>query len=311
MTSDLLRSCSSKAMAPGVRLVVVTPARIIRLKGEARTGLTPGGTCHKADIQSWQSNSGVKRIGSAPKEFAIQPAINALQISALLTTVVSMAVAMGLGALIGLERQARQRTAGLRTNTLVSVGAALFVDLAHRLNGFPASVHVLAYVVSGVGFLGAGAIMKEGLTITGLNTAATLWCSAAVGACAGAQQLGIAGVGALSVLMINTLLRPVAKRIGRQPMLDAPTEAAYLIQVFVISDAAAHGVILKRLVSWLHAIGCESRDIDYESFGHDRVLIQVTLISSTVLADELNKVTARASTLPGVAHAYWVVSGDE
>jgi putative Mg2+ transporter-C (MgtC) family protein len=242
---------------------------------------------------------------------AIQPAVDAFQIGALLTTLIGVATAMGLGALIGIERQARQRTAGLRTNTLVAVGAAVFVDLANRLNGFPASVHVLAYVVSGVGFLGAGAIMKEGANITGLNTAATLWCSAAVGACAGAQQIGIAVIGALFVLMINTLLRPVAKRINRQPMLEAPTEAAYLIHVFVISDSAAQGVVVKRLMAWLRAIGCESREIEHDGFGDDRVLIQVTLMSSSIHAEELNAVTARASSLPGVAKAYWQIGMDE
>jgi putative Mg2+ transporter-C (MgtC) family protein len=79
-----------------------------------------------------------------------------------------------LGGLIGLERQVRQRTAGLRTNTLVAVGAAVFVDMANALQGHDRAVHVVAYVASGIGFLGAGAIMKEGANITGLNTAATL-----------------------------------------------------------------------------------------------------------------------------------------
>jgi putative Mg2+ transporter-C (MgtC) family protein len=69
------------------------------------------------------------------------------------------------------------------------VGAASFVDLAVRLSGVDGAVRVVAYVVSGIGFPGAGAIMNEGLTIRGLNTAATLWCSAAVGACSGAGYI--------------------------------------------------------------------------------------------------------------------------
>src|ERR1700751_4641217 len=99
-----------------------------------------------------------------------------------------LTLAMMLGAMIGAERQWRQRSAGMRTNTLVCFGAAAFVDLGATLAGAN-SVGVIAYVVSGVGFLGAGAIMKEGASIRGLNTAATLWCSAAVGACAGAGEL--------------------------------------------------------------------------------------------------------------------------
>jgi putative Mg2+ transporter-C (MgtC) family protein len=104
-------------------------------------------------------------------------------------TLVSLFVAFIFGALIGAERQYRQRSAGLRTNVLVSVGAAAFVDLADHLAGPEGSVRVIAYVVSGIGFLGAGAIMKEGMNVRGLNTAATLWASAAVGSCAGADMV--------------------------------------------------------------------------------------------------------------------------
>jgi putative Mg2+ transporter-C (MgtC) family protein len=89
-------------------------------------------------------------------------------------SVASLALAFFLGMLIGSERQYRQRTAGLRTNVLVSLGAAAFVDLGMRLNANSGAVQVVAYVVSGVGFLGAGVIMKEGMNVRGLNTAATL-----------------------------------------------------------------------------------------------------------------------------------------
>src|ERR1700746_2654706 len=88
-------------------------------------------------------------------------------------TLVSLFVAFVFGTLIGAERQYRQRSAGLRTNVLVAVGAAAFVDLADHLAGADGSVRVIAYVVSGIGFLGAGAIMKEGMNVRGLKTGAT------------------------------------------------------------------------------------------------------------------------------------------
>ena len=146
--------------------------------------------------------------------------IQNLNLHSLLDTFVSLSTAFVQGGLIGFERQVRQRTAGLRTNTLVAVGAAVFVDMANRLGGHEGAVHVVAYVVSGIGFLGAGAIMKEGANITGLNTAATLWGSAAVGACAGADLIGEALVASLFVLASNTLLRPVVNRINRRPVND-------------------------------------------------------------------------------------------
>jgi len=108
--------------------------------------------------------------------------IKTFQLYDFLDTLISLFVAFVFGTLIGAERQYRQRSAGLRTNVLVAVGAAAFVDLAERLAGPEGAVRVIAYVVSGIGFLGAGAIMKEGMNVRGLNTAATLWASAAVGA---------------------------------------------------------------------------------------------------------------------------------
>lgn len=103
-------------------------------------------------------------------------------------TLFSYALALILGTLIGAERQYRQRTAGLRTNALVALGAAAFVDLAQKLGGNVEAIRVISYTVSGIGFLGAGVIMKEGMNVRGLNTAATLWCSAAVGSCAGTDM---------------------------------------------------------------------------------------------------------------------------
>ena len=105
--------------------------------------------------------------------------IETFQFYDFLDTLVSLLVAFVFGTLIGAERQYRQRSAGLRTNVLVAVGAAAFVDLGERLAGADGAVRVIAYVVSGIGFLGAGAIMKEGMNVRGLNTAATLWASAA------------------------------------------------------------------------------------------------------------------------------------
>ncbi len=126
-------------------------------------------------------------------------------------------LALCLGAVIGAERQWRQRAAGLRTNTLVCLGAAAFVDLGNTVGG-PTSTNVISYVVSGVGFLGAGAIMKDGANIRGLNTAATLWCSAAVGACAGAGELLDAVFVTVLLMGVNLAMRPVSRFIDRRSL---------------------------------------------------------------------------------------------
>jgi uncharacterized membrane protein YhiD involved in acid resistance len=135
--------------------------------------------------------------------------------------------ALVLGGLIGAERQWRSRMAGLRTNALVELGAALFELLALLLASSPTVgiehgavdfTRVTAYVVSGVGFLGAGVIIRDSVNVRGINTAATVWCSAAVGALCGNGYVPEAAIGPVAVLAGQLLLRPVAHRIDRQPI---------------------------------------------------------------------------------------------
>ena len=132
-------------------------------------------------------------------------------------TFARLALALLLGGIIGIERQWRQRAAGLRTNTLVCLGAAAFVDLGSTLPG-PATTNIVAYVVSGVGFLGAGAIIKEGIGIRGLNTAATMWCSAAVGACAGSGSWLTSIYVTSLIMVINLAFRPLSRYIDKRSM---------------------------------------------------------------------------------------------
>src|SRR5271165_128807 len=138
-------------------------------------------------------------------------------------------LALILGACVGAERQWRQRAAGLRTNTLVCFGAAAFVDLGLRVA--PGTTQVIAYVVSGVGFLGAGAIMKDGGSVRGLNTAATLWCSAAVGACAGAGEMFHAVFVSVLLIAINSILRPLSRYIDRRSLAVLDTHMLYRLRI--------------------------------------------------------------------------------
>ena len=130
---------------------------------------------------------------------------------------IRMFAALFLGGAIGLERQWRQRMTGLRTNGLVAVGAAMFIMMGGLISG-DSQGRVAAYVVSGIGFLGGGVILKDGFNIRGMNTAATLWCTAAVGTLAGLGQIGLAAMGTAGVLAANLILRPVAFLINRTPV---------------------------------------------------------------------------------------------
>jgi putative Mg2+ transporter-C (MgtC) family protein len=112
-----------------------------------------------------------------------------------------------LGAGIGFERQWRQKSAGLRTNTLVCIGSSAFVLIAIKIGG-DAAGRITSYIVSGVGFLGGGVIMKDGLTVRGLNTAATLWCSAATGALCALGYSKEALIMVFFIVSTNIFLRP-------------------------------------------------------------------------------------------------------
>lgn len=117
-----------------------------------------------------------------------------------------------LSLLVGLERQYRNRMIGLRTNVLVCLGAFIFVTVSFGI-GANDHARIAAQVVSGIGFLGAGVILRDGSKIKGLNTAATLWCVAAIGVLCSAGMLFEASIGTLFVLISNVILRIVSIKI--------------------------------------------------------------------------------------------------
>lgn len=229
--------------------------------------------------------------------------LNNFDLMATLNTILCLVVAFVCGSLIGLERQIRQRTAGLRTNTLVAVGAAVFVDLAMRISGADGATRVISYVVSGVGFLGAGAIMKEGANITGLNTAATLWGSAAVGACAGAGLLPEAGIATLFVLASNTLLRPVVNYIDRHPVAEHASEATYYVYAICQQDAQAD--VREHMQDMLEAANYPARSMEKRDMHPHNCEIEAELFATAVHAEELDALVTQLETLPGVVQAFW------
>ncbi|MBO4282388.1 MAG: MgtC/SapB family protein [Bacteroidales bacterium] len=141
------------------------------------------------------------------------------------TYILRIATALFFGFLIGLERQIRKRNAGLVTNTLVAVGACTFILISESLittamlQGGPVNndnLRVLSQVVTGIGFLGAGVILKDGVSIHGLNSAATLWCSAAVGCLCGYGLWREAMVSSAAILITNWLLKWIEHRLEKR-----------------------------------------------------------------------------------------------
>ena len=228
--------------------------------------------------------------------------IGTFDFAALINSAVCFAAAFAFGTAIGAERQYRQRSAGLRTNVLVALGAAAFVDFGIRLAG-PASTQVMAYVVSGIGFLGAGAIMKEGLNVRGLNTAATLWCSAAVGAAAGAGLIVESGLLTVFVIAGNTLLRPLVNRINRIPIDEEAGEATYEVRLSATPSAADEA--REALIEALERAHYPVADVETEERGDETVEITAILVATAVVPEELDAVVEGLEKLPGVDHATW------
>ena len=119
-------------------------------------------------------------------------------------------LAAGLGAALGVEREYRQKPAGLRTNILIALGSALFTIVSSLIGHEPGNTdRISAQIVTGIGFLGGGAILRSGTTIHGMTTAATIWVNAAVGMAAGAGHFTLATVAAALTLVVLVVLPPI------------------------------------------------------------------------------------------------------
>ena len=218
-------------------------------------------------------------------------------------TAETLATAFALGTIIGLERQWRQRTAGLRTNVLVALGAAAFANLGLRLLGPEGATRIISYVVSGIGFLGAGVILKDGANIVGLNTAATLWCSAAVGAFAGSGLAVEAATVTALVLAGNTLLRPLVHWINRRPISPGTTEVEYRVHATCRPDAV--GDVRDLLDEALVGAGLPIREVETLSESDEHIELAAVLLPTTVAADELDRVVAAIERSTLVKSATW------
>jgi putative Mg2+ transporter-C (MgtC) family protein len=218
---------------------------------------------------------------------------------------IRLALALILGTFIGAERQWRQRMAGLRTNALVAAGAAMFVMLTALTAKGDDSFRIAGQVVSGIGFLGAGVILRNGLNITGLNTAATLWCSAAIGTLAGYGMYGSAVTGAIAVIGANICLRPLGKVIN-QGKAASDLEITYLFRITARTDQEAHMRVLL-----LHSLSgqplllksLKSDDVEHT----DRVEVHALLTSTGRQNLLLEQIVSRLSLEPGVSGVSWEI----
>ncbi|TYQ29689.1 MgtC/SapB family protein [Pseudanabaena sp. UWO310] len=229
----------------------------------------------------------------------------------LLEFTIRLVAAFVLGSLLGLERQWRQRMAGLRTNTLVATGAAIFVMLSASTTGDSSPTRIAAQVVSGIGFLAGGVILREGLTVRGLNTAATLWCAAAIGATSGAGLLMHAVIGTGMVLLANVVLRPIGYRINQQPLKGTELELCYRCDVICRTNDEAH--VRALLLQSIEGKKLKLRSLFSEDMAEqsDRVSVEAEMVTQERNDSLLEQVVSRLSLEPGVLSVNWRIIEQE
>jgi putative Mg2+ transporter-C (MgtC) family protein len=216
-----------------------------------------------------------------------------------------LATGVACGALIGVERQWRARMAGLRTNALVATGATLFVLYSVAIGDTGSPTRVASYVVSGIGFLGGGVILRHGAGVSGLNTAATLWCSAAVGVLAASGKLTFAVLGTLVVLAVHLVLRPAAHLLDRAPAAGTDPDHTVRVTVHLRCERRTETHIRALLLQALTGSGLAPTGLRARREGEDTISVRATIAISGDVASALEPVIARLSLEPGVHDLHW------
>ena len=152
---------------------------------------------------------------------------------------INVFVSIFAGMIIGAERQWRKKLAGMRTMTLVTLGACLFVSLSTFIQEDSSPSRIAAQVVSGIGFLAGGVILREGFSVTGINTAATLWCSAAVGSLIGAGFIIEGAACAVIIMLVNIFLRNLSYKLDNltEQKVENETESIHYLSVIASNSS--------------------------------------------------------------------------
>ena len=223
---------------------------------------------------------------------------------------IRLSAALLMGAVVGLERQWRQRMAGTRTNALVAAGASAFVMCAFMVRDTSRSeAQIVSYVVSGVGFLGAGVIFKDAGGVRGLNTAATIWCSAAIGAICGLGNPLHALIVAVAVLCANIALRPLAYRLYPAQSSSEEQEVIYQFELICRPDDESHmrALMLQAISrSSLKLTSLRSEDIE----GTARMKVTARIAGLGRQVEALEQLVVRLSLEPGVSSVSWAVHSE-
>ena len=211
--------------------------------------------------------------------------------------VINLICCLAFSFLIGIERQWRRRIIGLRTNVLVCIGAFLFVSFSVQMASDDIT-RIAAQVVSGIGFLGAGIILKDGNNVKGLNTAATLWCDAAIGVLCAGGLLIEAAIGTFCILFSNICLRFITKKM----MKIAKEKETYLIKITCDENKELNvRTIISNIVKKENIY---LKNIEKVTIG-DKVEIKAMINSEVTFNHIVDRLMNRIAIEPGVNSIGW------
>jgi putative Mg2+ transporter-C (MgtC) family protein len=217
-------------------------------------------------------------------------------------------VAVILGSLIGFERQWTRHPAGI-TNILVCIGSFFFTSFSFifindsQLKDIRDVTRVAAQVVAGIGFLGAGVIMRQGLNIRGLNTAATIWCSGSIGVLCAYGNVWLPIIGTVFILIVNVGLHPIARRIRESRTGKAEKEEQEGL-IRIVCDPDKEFYIRSLLMQMVAAESIVLRNLQ-TSDTEGKVKLKATVIAEEAQEAALEKIIARLSVEKGVLSAGW------
>jgi len=229
-----------------------------------------------------------------------------------------LGLALFLGAAIGFERQWRQKSAGLRTNTLVSMGAAAFTLISFALTSQDDGVYkgdatrIIGQIVTGIGFLGGGVILREGLNVQGLNTAATIWCSAAVGSLAGVGLFIEATIVSVAIMGTHLVLRPLGIRLNKisfQTQEEGNFYYSFKIRCKEQVENHLRVLILETLKKDAHLQlrSLKSRDNGNPAYTY----IEAEILANGKHDTEMEQLAAKLTIEYGVTEVSWEVNGEQ
>lgn len=199
-----------------------------------------------------------------------------------------------LSTAIGIERQCRHRMVGLRTNVLVSLGSFMFMCISFGVITND-ETRIAAQIVSGIGFLGAGVILRDGNKIKGLNTAATLWCVAAIGALTATGMLFEACIGTFFVLLSNIILRYISHKIMDRLKLNQKEKCIIKISCKKTAELVVRTTLSKTIAN--HDLNLTK--LEREQITKDKVKLKATIVTTRpgTIEDIVNNISANPDVI--------------